>query len=307
MLGRRDMSREQHPTPQPYAGVTDDPSVVLDRYRIESLLGSGAFGAVYRGQSIRSHAVVAVKIEHITSATQRPRFEREAALLARINNANVVAVLDFGHLSDGAAVVVMEFVDGVSLEKYIAQHGGWIPWREAVNLALGLLDGLDAAHEAGVLHRDVKPQNILIQRGEVPVVKLVDFGIARDSNDRLAKLTGTGQMLGSLGYMAPEQLATDPVDVRCDVYAAGVVLYEMLSGTTPFTGAGLKLAMNKLASPGPTAIALPEAAKPWPEQLTALVLSMLRSNPNERPATAYDAAQELRVILRKTISRPSHA
>ncbi len=301
------MSREYRPTPKNTGNkTTDDPSILLDRYRVESLLGSGAFGAVYRGHSIRSNTTVAIKVEHTTSSDQRARFEREAALLARINNSNVVAVLDFGHLSDGAAVVVMEFVDGTSLDKYLTKHGGFLPWRDAVNLALGLLDGLDAAHEAGVLHRDVKPGNILIQHGEIPVVKLVDFGIARATGEQLAKLTGTGQMLGSLGYMAPEQLATDPIDVRCDVYAAGVVLFEMLSGSLPFKGDGMKLAMAKLASPGPTAIALPEGAKPWPDELTALVLSMLRSAPDERPATAYDAALELRGILRRTISRPTH-
>jgi serine/threonine-protein kinase len=300
------MSREQRPTPKPNTSIESDPSVLLGRYRIESLLGSGAFGAVYRGHSIRSKTVVAIKVEHTTSSAQRARFEREAALLARINNGNVVSVLDFGHLSDGAAVVVMEFVDGTSLDKYVARHGGTLPWREAANLMLGLLDGLDAAHEVGVLHRDIKPQNILIQHGPVPVVKIVDFGIARAIGEQLARLTTTGQMLGSLGYMAPEQLATDPVDVRCDVYAAGVVLYELLSGQQPFKGDGLKLAMNKLSSPGPEHIPVPEHGKTWPDELTALVLSMLRSAPSERPSSAYEAAQTLKAILRRTISRPSH-
>lgn len=297
------MSRELRPTPNPHPNVVDDPSVVLDRYRIESLLGSGAFGAVYRGHSIRSHTIVAIKVEHTTSSAQRARFEREAALLARINNPNVVSVLDFGHLADGAAVVVMEFVDGTSLDKFVARQGGKLPWREAANIAIGLLDGLDAAHEVGVLHRDIKPQNILVQHGAVPVVKIVDFGIARAMGEELAKLTATGQMLGSLGYMAPEQLATDPVDPRCDVYAAGVVLYELLCGEQPFKGDGLKLAMNKLASAGPTSVPVPEGVAPWPEELSALVISMLRSAPSERPQSAYDATQTLKDVLHRALVR----
>lgn len=286
------------------APPNDDPSVVLDRYKIESLLGSGAFGAVYRGKSLRSQTPVAIKVEHTSSAEQRARFEREATLLARINHPNVVSVLDFGHLSDGAAVVVMEFIDGVSLDRFRTQRGGWLPWREAVNLCVGLLDGLDAAHEAGVLHRDVKPPNILITRGDVPVVKLVDFGIARAANDG-ARLTGTGQLLGSLGYMAPEQLTAEPVDVRGDVYAAGGVLYELLSGALPFTGEGMRLAIAKMSSTGPEHIVLPEGAPEWPEELTPIVLGMLKNDPNQRPAGAYEAAGALRSVLRRTLSRPA--
>jgi serine/threonine-protein kinase len=279
---------------------------VLDRYRIEGLLGSGAFGAVYRGRSLRSGAPVAIKVEHSEDAARRSRFEREATLLSRINHPNVVSVLDFGHLPDGAAVIVMEFIAGKPLDKVLLERGGSFAWKEAVTIGLGLLDGLEAVHEAGVLHRDVKPANILIVPGELPVVKLVDFGVAKATEqDALQRITKTGEMLGSLGYMAPEQLTNDPVDARTDLYAAGGVLYQMLSGALPYTGEGMRLATTKVSSKRPPPMRKPEAHERWPESLETLVSQMLDRHPDQRPANAFECATSLRAVLRRRFSRPS--
>lgn len=281
-----------------FDSVAESGALVLNRYVVESLLGYGAAGVVYLGRTVRTGVPVAIKIQHADNAAQRPRFEREAILLARINNPHVVGVVDFGSLDDGAAVVVMEYVDGVDVGEFSRSRGGWLPWREAAHIGVGLLDGLDAAHEAGVLHRDVKPENVLICNGAKLTVKLVDFGIARTATDeQLSRITGTGQLLGSLAYMAPEQIAGDPVDARTDVYGAGTLLFELLTGKLPFEGAGMRMGMAKLASVGPTKMPVPQGADPWPPELEGVVLSMLRSDPNERPATAYHAKDALVKVL----------
>jgi serine/threonine-protein kinase len=278
-------------------------SLVLDRYQVESLLGEGAYGAVYRGRSARSGQPVAIKIALEQDGAGWLRFEREAALLARIHHPNVVSVLDFGHLEDGCAVVVMELVAGASLDKLLARQPGGLPWREAATIALGLLDGLDAAHEAGVLHRDVKPANVLVIESPVLVAKLIDFGIAREVHGELRKLTRTGELLGSLGYMAPEQLTGDPIDARTDVYAVGSLLYELLCGALPYQGTGMRLATAKVSGSEPSAPPVPAGHEPWPSALGELVLQMLSRARDQRPASAYECADRLRAVTRRGIAR----
>ncbi|MBL8681241.1 MAG: serine/threonine protein kinase [Myxococcales bacterium] len=272
-----------------------------------SALATGAFGAVYRGRSLATDRPVAIKFSLVAEGSARLRFEREAQLLSRIVHPNVVRLLDFGGATSDApgssrdadelyAVLVMELVDGVTLSQLLAARGGTLPWPDAAKIVLATLEGLDAAHDAGVLHRDVKPQNILIEpNGDVP--KLVDFGIARATDDDFARVTEDGAMLGSLAYMSPEQLAIEPVDARTDVYAAGIVLYELLSGTLPFEGAGMKIAVDKLDSAGPIAMKRPASGARWPDTLTDLVLAMLRRDPAERPASAALVVEELRTLL----------
>lgn len=281
--------------------------VVLGRYEVLSALATGAFGAVYRGRSIATDRPVAIKFSLVAEGSARLRFEREAQLLSRIVHPNVVRLFDFGGATSDAprssrgadelyAVLVMELVEGVTLSELLVARGGTLPWRDAAKIVLATLEGLDAAHDAGVLHRDVKPQNILIEpNGDVP--KLVDFGIARATNDDFARVTEDGAMLGSLAYMSPEQLAIEPVDARTDVYAAGIVLYELLTGTLPFEGAGMKIAVDKLDSAGPIAMKRPKSGARWPDTLTDLVLAMLRRDPAERPASAAIVVEELRTLL----------
>ncbi len=291
---------EDRPT---FDSIAREGALVLGRYVVEAMLGYGAAGVVYQGRPQKTGALVAIKVQHAHNTVQRARFEREATLLRRINHPNVVGVVDYGVLGDGAAVVVMEFVDGVDAAEYARARGGWIPWRDAAQLGATLLDGLSAAHEAGVLHRDVKPDNVLIERGERLSVKLVDFGIARVSDDQLSQITVAGQILGSLAYMAPEQIAGDPIDARADLYAAGTLLYELVTGKRPFAGAGMRMGMAKLASLGPTEMPAPEGAEPWPKAFEDFVLRMLRSNPDERPADAASAKHALERVLRDARDR----
>jgi serine/threonine protein kinase len=286
------------PLARDFDGAAERGAIVLSRYRIESLLGFGAAGAVYKGYALRGGRPVAIKIQHAENVEGRARFEREAMLLARIQHPHVVGVVDYGVLDDGAAVVVMEYVDGVDAKTFAGSMGGSLPWRLATLLAVGLLDGLDAAHEAGVLHRDVKPENVLIQRGDPPLVKLVDFGIARArAEGELPKLTGAGQILGSIAYMAPEQLAGDPIDQRMDIYSAGTVLFELLCAKLPFEGHGTRLAMLKIVSAGPESIPSVPGRERWPSALDRALLSMLRGDPDERPQSAFAAREALLATL----------
>ncbi|MBL8681232.1 MAG: serine/threonine protein kinase [Myxococcales bacterium] len=276
----------------------DRSTIILGRYALGPLLGSGAFGSVHRGRSLVGDKPVAIKLQHLDGSAHLPRFEREAQSLARIIHPHVVRVLDFGHLDDGSAVLVMEFVEGRSLDLLVEKLGGVMPWREAVRLMIGVFDGLDAAHEASVIHRDVKPQNILVTASTPAVAKIIDFGIARATDGNSRPITMKGQVLGSLGYMAPEQLLGVEVDARSDVYAAGSVLYELLSGRPAFAGSGMKLVAAKLQNEGPSDVPRSSPAHDWPDALSAIVAKTLRRKPEERHSTAYDVSMELQSVLR---------
>jgi serine/threonine protein kinase len=288
---------EDRPAPS-LAAARHPSAIILGRYALGPLLGAGAFGAVHKGRSLIGDKPVAIKLQHLDHAEHRARFEREAQSLARIMHPDVVRVLDFGYLEDGSAALVMEYIDGVPLDRYAAQRGGSLPWREALRLMISVLDGLDAAHEAQVIHRDVKPQNILITQAPSPAAKIIDFGVARPIDAQQRPLTGKGQVLGSLGYMAPEQLLGAPVDLRTDIYAAGCVLFELLCGRPPFDGAGMKLVSAKLQSEGPSEIPRAQPSHDWPASLEALVLTSLRRSPEARPASAFDVSTALQAILR---------
>jgi serine/threonine protein kinase len=288
----------------PPQSPSDRSTIVLGRYALGAMLGSGAFGSVHKGRSLVGDKPVAVKVQRLDGPEHKPRFEREAQSLARIIHPHVVRVLDFGYLEGGVAVVVMEFVEGTSLDLLAAKSGGTLPWREAVRLMIGVLDGLDAAHEAGVIHRDVKPQNILVSTATVSSAKIIDFGIARPT-DGSKPITLKGQILGSLGYMAPEQLLGNEVDARSDVYAAGCVLFELLCGRLPFVGVGMKLVAAKLQTEGPAEIPRTSPNHDWPNALSTIVARTLRRKPEDRQASAYEVSMELQSVLRPGRSPPS--
>jgi serine/threonine protein kinase len=209
-------------------------TVLADRYELGPMLGRGGMATVYRANDTRLGRMVAVKCfegaEHTTTARGRARFEAEARAAAAVAHPNVVTIYDTG-VDDGAAFIVMECLTGHTLADEIAS--GPLPADRAVPLLAALLDALATAHEHGVLHRDVKPGNVLFTADGTP--KLVDFGIALsgDGDD----LTETGIVLGTPVYLAPERLAGDPATPQSDIYAMGVVAYEMLTGERPFRGA----------------------------------------------------------------------
>lgn len=257
-------------------------------------LARGAFGTVHVARSLATNNVVAVKLQHVDDSTQRAEFEREARLLARVHDPHVVRLIDFGTLDDGSIGVVMEFVEGVTLTRYVLRHQSALDWRAAVGIALGVLEGLHAVHEAGIVHRDIKPDNVMVPMRGVGPVKIVDFGVAR------AGTTGdsaAGRLMGSVAYMAPEQLLGRRVDARADLYAVGAVLYELLATQLPFDGSVSEVIERKRSSAGPTSIENPMQRR-WPDRLERVVLSLLRRDPSERPDSALACIELLEEVLR---------
>ncbi|MBI3567173.1 MAG: protein kinase [Gemmatimonadetes bacterium] len=217
--------------------------VVAGRYRLDRLLGEGGMGAVFRAHDERLGRAVAVKV--MTGAlfgdpAARRRFAREAQALARLEHPNVIRVYDVGELVGEGAFLAMELVEGVTWGAMLARHGGTLPGTDAAPLFRQLLDGVQAAHDAQVVHRDLKPENLLLGTdGDATRVKILDFGLAkmRSSSDTSSmRVTATGMALGTLGYMAPEQLFGDEVDHRADLYAIGVIALETMTGPVPRAG-----------------------------------------------------------------------
>jgi tRNA A-37 threonylcarbamoyl transferase component Bud32 len=273
-------------------------AVVADRYRIVSTLGAGAMGAVFLAEHVTLGRRVALKTIHrelLGSAEAVARFEREALASARIDHPNVVAATDVVHLPDGSPGLVLEYVQGRSLAKRI-EEGGALPVAEATALLEGLAGALVAAHALGVVHRDLKPENLLLaERAGMPAtLKILDFGIAKVVGDAGAQLaagapgTQLGMVYGTPRYMAPEQAMGSAVDARADLYAVGVIAYEMLSGRVPFDGDDLMAIVTKQLTEAPAP--LPPHV---PAGLRALVQRLLAPKPEERLATAQDLVTAL--------------
>jgi serine/threonine protein kinase len=220
--------------------------VVSDRYRIDAVLGEGGMGIVYRAEHLhlrKPHALKVLLGEWSTMPEVVARFEREAIASGNIQSPHVVAATDFGRLPDGAFFLVMEYVRGRTLRE--ALDGGALPPARAVHILQGVLEALHAAHSLAVVHRDLKPENIMLvdRDGDPDFVKVLDFGIAKVDGAAPAgaaapmqALTKAGAIIGTLEYMSPEQALGQPIDARSDLYSAGVILFEMLTGSCPFAG-----------------------------------------------------------------------
>lgn len=266
--------------------VPADPNlgrVVKGSYRIIKPLGAGAMGVVYEGEHLALRKPVAIKTlkpEGYKSQANRERFEREAAIAAKLVHPGVTQVFDFG-IDGDLPFLVMELIEGATLSDVIEREGPMPPAR-ALSIARQLVSVLAEAHRLNLVHRDIKPENLRLLRyapDAPPVVKVLDFGIAKEmgGTEQQAKLTATGAILGTPLYLSPEQAAGLPVDGRCDQYSAGGVLYELLSGRPPVYGTSLaSILVNQISKPPPP---MPSTV---PEQLQKVVLRMLRKDPIER-------------------------
>ncbi len=268
------------------------------RYQIERPLGEGGMGTVYCAHDREVGERIALKLLHSGAsmgATMVERFRREVRLARRVTHRNVARTYDLGE-HDGLRFLTMEYIRGESLEDRIAREGR-LPWREAVGLCAEIAQGLIAAHEVGVIHRDLKPANILLERDPERTASaravITDFGIARGLGAEATLQTGA--MMGTPAYMAPEQVAGLEVDPRVDLYALGVILYELTTGALPFTGDNaLAVAIARLQRAPDD----PRGRAPGlPEPLASLTLRLLARDPEGRPADAVGLAGELARLL----------
>jgi eukaryotic-like serine/threonine-protein kinase len=261
--------------------------VLAGRYRVVSLLGSGGMGSVYRAEHVHMQKSVAVKILHrhmTTNLEVVARFEREAVAAGRIEHPNVTAALDFGKLDDGSFYLALEYVEGKNLGD-VMDLGAMAPER-ALKITRQIADGLAAAHAAGIVHRDLKPDNVLLvdRDGATDFVKMLDFGIAKlhqDEGSGHRPLTQIGTIFGTPQYMSPEQGQGRAVDGRSDLYALGVMLYEMLAGKLPFDADDLIVLITRHVTEPPPP--LPETV---PEPVRALVSDLLEKKPEARVQSA---------------------
>src|SRR5918996_304265 len=262
--------------------------VLNDRYQIEAPLGRGGMATVFRGTDRVLNRTVAVKILADRFAGDDKfvtRFRREAQAAARLNHPNIVSIYDTGD-DDGAHYIVMELVEGDTLGDVLRRDGA-LPAERAAAIAVSVAEALERAHQAGLVHRDVKPGNVMLTPDGS--VKVMDFGIARAASEDT--LTQTGTVLGTAAYLSPEQAQGLPVDARSDLYSLGCVLYEMTTGRPPFSGDSPVAIAYKHVKDDPVA---PSRINPdVPSDLEAVILKSMAKN----PANRYQSAAELRQDL----------
>lgn len=278
--------------------VVDHPATLVGctagPYRIDALLGKGGMGEVYRGWDTRLRRTVALKFlarEFLSDAAAIDRFEREARAASALSHPNICTVYDVGEM-DGRPFIAMEYLEGQNLRAQLG--GGPLPRRTALEYAIQIAHGLVAAHEKGIVHRDLKPENLWVARqGRI---RILDFGLAKLSEpaihpemDEVPVASDPGRVMGTVGYMSPEQVRGQPLDHRTDIFSFGAVLYEMLSGKRPFRG----------PSPIETQIAILKANAPeLPDVATnRLVRRCLEKDPEQRFPSASDLVLSLEAVL----------
>ncbi len=295
-----------------------EPGAVVDgKYRVIRRIGEGGMGTVYEGENVRIERRVAIKVlhEHVASSPEfAQRFEREARASARIGSPHVCDVLDLGDLPNGERFIVMEFLDGESLDERLAK--GRLTSAQLAPIAFEILEGLGTMHQAGVIHRDLKPANVFLARGprKAEVVKILDFGVAKivPRADEPSDMTSTGMMMGTPLYMSPEQArGARDVDGRTDLYAASVIFYRALTGELPHSAANLHELLFKIVLEEPRPIR--ELAPDVDETFAAIVMKGLARDADQRYRSAREYQEEIaawgaaqgRTSLQFTISLPS--
>ncbi len=262
------------------------------QYRVDGILGEGAMGVVFRGVNLSMDKAVAIKMmrkDTFDTPDAVERFKREARVWSQLNHPAITQVFDFG-IQDGMPFLVMELIEGVDLSDVLKQETRLKPLR-AVTLMRQLASALEEAHRLGVVHRDIKPQNIKLlryQAGGRIVLKVLDFGMAKQVGNKAQSLTAPGILVGTPKYIAPEQVTENPkIDGRTDLYAAGILFYELLTGQAPFLGTPHEVLFAHLGNePAP----LPDTV---PQVVQEIVMRLLRKKPEERYANAAQLDQAL--------------
>jgi eukaryotic-like serine/threonine-protein kinase len=272
-------------------------------YRIEAAVGEGGMGTVYRALDPKFNRPVAIKLLHedVADAAARRRFQREAQMASSLNHPHIVTVFDAGEF-EASQFLVTEFVDGGTLKEWAGSKKR--TWGEIVELLVGIADGLASAHQAGILHRDVKPENILVTRSGY--AKLADFGLAKLYEKAGADPIHTGGtrpglVMGTVAYMSPEQAEGKPLDARSDIFSFGIVLYELLAGKRPFSGATDLEVLQKIIHEAPPPLST-EGSSP---ELDKILQKLLEKIPSERYQSAADLVVDLRRLLRQPRTSPA--
>ncbi len=282
--------------------MAEDPRVgqlLAGKYRLEALLGAGAMGYVYRAVNEQVGRAVAIKLlrsEHAENEGVVDRFLREARTANLVRHANVVDVVDLGKTEDGVPFLVQELLDGDDLAHHLAKKGGTLSLDEVEGLVLPIIDAVAEAHARGVVHRDIKPDNVFVSRvGTKTVPKLLDFGISKVHTTDI-RATDVGVMMGTPAYMPPEQVrGARDADARSDIWALGVMLFEVLSGRLPFAQTEAPaLFVAIVTDDAPT---LASVAPSVPASLSRVVERCLRKKPDDRYPTAAELARDLRHAL----------
>ena len=275
--------------------------VVAQKYTLSGLLGFGGMGAVYEAIQAPMDRKVALKLIPTHDPTAAARFEREAYTISRLTHPNTVTVFDFGQTGDGQLFLSMEYLEGRTLTELIRDEGP-LPGERVVMITDQICRSLAEAHRAGIIHRDVKPDNIVLVPvdGNPDYVKVLDFGIAKAVHgEEDTNLTADGRIVGTPKYMSPEQILANPTDHRADIYSLGCIMHEMLTGRPPFeanSSAKLMMSHAQQAPPQFSERLAPNQLTDVVRKLEAVVRRAMAKNPDERPATTDDLRREMALV-----------
>jgi serine/threonine-protein kinase len=283
--------------------------VLNNRFKVESKIGEGGFGAVYRGLQLATGRKVALKLLHPEMTKDEnlvARFRREGMVLCNLRDAHTITTYDFDQTPDGTLYIAMELLEGKSLHQIFHEEAP-LDWKRVFKILTEMCSSLAEAHAQGIVHRDLKPENIYLETrsGNPEFVKILDFGIAKvmrgDTIDpQSPQLTATGQTLGTLEYMSPEQLMGKPLDGRSDVYALGVLAYEMITGRLPFPDAkgpaGLITAQLK-QTPAPPSQTTAKLKTPLPKAADRAILKCLEKDKNNRYPDVSALSEALQEVM----------
>jgi serine/threonine protein kinase len=275
----------------------------IGKYEIVDALGTGGMGTVYRAFDPTLERIVALKLLHpevveVSPSELSERFRNEARAVARLNHPAIVAIFDYDDQDPAGAYIAMEYVNGCALDEYVRQHAD-LHIEDALSAMQQVLAGLDYAHQREIVHRDIKPSNLLVTREGV--VKITDFGISKIGP---RSKTQTGLLVGTPQYMAPEQYMGGPIDHRCDIHSAGVVLYELMTGAAPFSGSAAEIMHQVCYVSAP---ALSTVDPQIPSAFDAVVAKALEKKPENRYATASEFSEALRSIWQTISNKPASA
>src|SRR6266542_1617219 len=290
------------------------PNSIISHYRILSKIGAGGMGELYLAQDTselgRAVALKIVPAEVAKDKNRLQRFTQEARTVSNLNHPNILTVYEFGQTELGSFIAA-EYIDGVTLREHLS--GRRLKLNDILELAIQIVAALNAAHEAGVTHRDLKPENVMVRRDQV--VKVLDFGLAklaapfstsspsanveidREAGTRVFVQTEPGLVIGTVGYMSPEQSAGHGIDQRTDIWSFGVLLYEMLAGCVPFQGKDIHRQIIAIQETEPEPLAT--LVEGVPDRLEEIVAKCLAKNKDERYQTAKDLLIDLRNLRRK--------